>query len=148
MKVKRVQILNDYQLTPPRGYEYFTKNGYACPNSDLAKLMDNPTSREGNGSYYIGGATYNKAKREGLKHVGTDGKISSFFTRTSAVGVRIAISFDDIEDFDINKLNELNVEYPLLAISGVVGKTIERLFDDKSKLIIKTGGEYIIFDWL
>ena len=60
------------------------------------------------------------------------------------IGIRICISFVDIENFDLDNIYDLNIEYPLNAISGMVGRTIDKLFNKKNRLIIKTGRSHEI----
>lgn len=109
-----------------------------CFASDVARLSHITTSQEGFGTYYI---KSNAKKKEILTH--NNHKLSSIFSAID-LGYRLCISFDDIEDFDINHLNELKLEYPLFTVEGPFGKIIDYLMQTKSELILKTGRKHFV----
>ena len=144
MRVKKVGILNENQLIGNNALKTINDYGLQCFSSDLSRIMGNQYDGQGYGTYCINGTNTTNSKKEGIRYIGSDGKVSTIYSRGSQMGVRICISFDDIEDFDLENVYDLNIEYPLTAISGMVGKTIDRLFNEKSKLIIKTGRSHEI----
>lgn len=144
MRVKKVGILNENQLIGNNALKTINDYGLQCFSSDLSRIMGNQYDGQGYGTYCINGTNTTNPKKEGIRYIGSDGKVSTIYSRGSQMGVRICISFDDIEDFDLENVYDLNIEYPLTAISGMVGKTIDRLFNEKSKLIIKTGRSHEI----
>lgn len=144
MRVKKVGILDENQLIGNTALKTLNDYGLQCFSSDLSRIMGNQYDGQGYGTYYISGTNATNPKKEGIRYIGTDGKVSTIYSRGSQMGVRICISFYDIENFDLDNIYDLNIEYPLTAISGMVGKTIDRLFNEKSKLIIKTGRSHDI----
>ena len=144
MRIKKVGILDENQLIGNNALKTLNDYGLQCFSSDLSRIMGNQYDGQGYGSYYISGTDTTNSKKDGIRYVRTDGKLSTIYSRGSQMGVRICASFDDIEDFDLDNIYDLNIEYPLTAISGMVGKTIDRLFNEKSKLIIKTGRSHDI----
>jgi len=58
--------------------------------------------------------------------------------------VRIAISFDDIEDLDESQIYSFAIDYPSTALGGRTAQIIDKLFEDRSKLIVRTGKQHSI----
>ena len=142
MKIKKIGILSDKQVERRTAINTIKEYGKQCSSSDLSIIMGNQTDNQGYGSYYITSNEPTNPKKVEIKYVTPEGKISTIYNaKASPIGVRICISFDDIEDFNFN---DINLEYPLTAISGMVGKTIDKLFEKKSQLIIKTGRKHDI----
>ncbi len=141
MKVKKVGILKEKEVSEETRIASIGKSGLGCFCSDLGRItgVDFEAST-GCGDYWCDGLPdKEKRKVRNTKHVTKNNSLSNTYSEKDKIGVRIAISFDDIEDFDEEKLNELSLEYPLHAITGMGGNTIKKLFDSKSKLLIKTG---------
>ena len=132
MRVKKVGIFNENQLIGKTALKTLNDYGLKCFSSDLSRIMGNQYDNQGYGSYYINGTN--------------DGKALTTYSRGNqmGIGIRICISFDDIENFDLDNIYDLNIEYPLNAISGMVGRTIDKLFNKKNRLIIKTGRSHEI----
>lgn len=65
----------------------------------------------GNGDYWYDGLPNNdKRKARTIKHITKNNSMSFAYSDREKIGVRIAISFDDIEDFDIDKMAALACE--------------------------------------
>ncbi len=140
MRVNKIGLLSSKSLKNEDVIELFNNNGAQCFSSDLSRIMGIQFNNTGYGYYYIEGALHH---RDSFKYVTSEGKIAEQYNKTR-MGVRICISFDDIEDFDMKDIYSISLKYPLTAISGIFGKTIEKLFNDKSKIIIKTGRKHDI----
>lgn len=144
MRIKNVGILKEKYIKDRTMIETLSQSGLQCYTSDLARIMGVDYNSNGFGSYWYDGLPVTDKKKNAMKFVNNDGKFSSAFSNKNQMGVRIAIPFNDIEDFKLSEIDSLNVEYPLTAIGGMVAKTIDKLFDNKSKLIIKTGRSHDI----
>ncbi len=144
MKIKKIGILKEEHIKDESMLETIKQSGVACYCSDLARLTGVQYDQSnGFGEYWFDGkhvvTKKNKTTTNYMNYLNNNGAPSSTFRTDYKSGVRIAISFDDIEDFDFNELENLNLEYPLTIIGGRVGETIDKLFENKSKLIITTG---------
>ncbi len=140
MKIKKVGILKEKHINDLTMIPTLKQNGLRCYCSDLARVMGIEYDQSnGFGAYWYDGASSNDKKKNAMKYVDKSGNLSSSFTGKNQVGVRLAINFNDIEDFKLSEVENLVCEYPLFAIGGMVGKTIDKLFENKSKLILKTG---------
>lgn len=144
MKIKKIGILKEEHIKDESMLETIKQSGVACYCSDLARLTGVQYDQSnGFGEYWFDGKQVvtkkNKTTTNYMNYLNNNGAPSSTFRTDYKSGVRIAISFDDIEDFDFNELENLNLEYPLTIIGGRVGETIDKLFKNKSKLIITTG---------
>ncbi len=140
MKIKKVGILKENHIKNLDMIPTLKQIGLECYCSDLARVMGieyNPSN--GFGAYWYNGKPSSDKKKNAMKYVDKNGNLSSSYSGKSPVGVRIAIHFNDIEDFKLNEIDNLVCEYPLFAIGGMFGKTIDELFKTKSKLILKTG---------
>lgn len=141
MKVKKLSIFDENDSVSKKLLEY----GNQCFASDIVRLKGIEVSSDGNTNYYI--KELNKMPNNNkpqLKYFdATAGRIKSVYSRNT-IGIRFAISFDDIEDFDINKLDTLNLESPMFTIGGVATKIINNLIENKSKLILKTGRKHYV----
>jgi len=148
MKVNKIGILKEQQIEESSIIETLKNIGLGCYCSDLGRISGvdfEPAT--GNGDYWYDGSPNNdKRKVRTIKHITKNNSMSFAYSDREKIGVRIAISFDDIEDFDIDKMDDLAFEYPLYAISGMGGNTINKLFETKSKLLIKTGRVHNIND--
>lgn len=129
------------------------KNNNVCSYcTDLARINGvgyNATSGFGcywiDGQYTIYNKKHNKETTNNMNYIDTKGAPNSTIAKMVS-GVRIAISFDDIEDFDINRINELKIDFPQTIIDARVINTLNKLFETKSKLIISTGRKRFIKD--
>ena len=140
MKIKKLGILKEKHIKDNTMIETLKQMGLQCYCSDLARVMGIEYDQtNGFGSYWYDGMPLIDKKKKAMKYVNKKGDLSNSFAGKNSVGVRLAIPFNDIEDFKLNEVDNLVCEYPLYAISGMVGKTIDNLFDKKSKLIFKTG---------
>lgn len=140
MKIKKVGILKEKYLKNFKMIPNLEQNGLKCYCSDLARVMGIEYDQSnGFGAYWCDWLASNDKKKNAMKYVNKNGDLSSSFSNKRQVGVRLAIPFEDIEDFKLEDMDNLICEYPLFAIGGMVGKTIDKLFETKSKLILKTG---------
>lgn len=138
MKIKRVGILKEKQIKGSTMIESLKQMGLECYCSDLARVMGIEYDQtNGFGNYWYDGIPSNDKKKNAMKYINKSGSFASSFSNKN--GVRLAIDFNDIEDFKLNEVDNLVCEYPMYAIGGMVGKTIDKLFNTKSKLIFKTG---------
>ena len=148
MKINKIGILKEQQMEESSMIETLKSIGLGCYCSDLGRISGvdfEPTT--GNGDYWYDGLPNNdKRKVRTTKHITKNNSMSFAYSEKEKIGVRIAVSFDDIEDFDIDKIDDLVCEYPLHAITGMGGNTINKLFETKSKLLIKTGRVHNIND--
>lgn len=140
MRIKKVGILKEENLKGPKMLPSLKLSGIECVCSDLARVMGIKYDQSnGFGSYCYDGPSRNEKKKGSVKYVSQSGNFSSGFSVKDHSGVRIAISFDDIEDFDLSEIDNLVCEYPLFAIGGFVAKKIDELFEKKSSFILNTG---------
>lgn len=139
MKVKSIDLFNSECLNS----EAIVNDGFMCIASDIAKLNGIESTAEGYASYFVQKVQKNHGKKE-LCYVDAPKKqtITSFTQKD--LGVRLSISFDSITDFDINKIDELNLEYPLFTIGAVASKTIDSIFDQKANVIFRTGRKHYV----
>lgn len=144
MKINKVGILKEEHIKDRTMLETLTQSGLQCYTSDLARIMGVDYNSNGFGSYWYDCLPATDKKKSTMRFINNDGRFSSALSNKSQIGVRITISFDDIEDFKLSDIDNLIVEYPLTAIGGMVSKTIDKLFDNRSKLIIKTGRSHDI----
>ena len=144
MKINQVGILKEEHIKDRTMLETLTQSGLQCYTSDLARIMGVDYNSNGFGSYWYDCLPATDKKKSTMRFINNDGRFSSALSNKSQIGVRITISFDDIEDFKLGDIDNLIVEYPLTAIGGMVSKTIDKLFDNGSKLIIKTGRSHDI----
>lgn len=149
MKIKKIEILKEEHINDRTMLETMKQSGVECYCSDLARLTGvqyNPSN--GFGEYWFDGKRVvtkkNKTTTSYMNYLNNNGIPYSTNKADLKSGVRIAISFDDIEDVDLNELKNLNLEYPLTIISSRAGETISKLFENKSKLIITTGRKHNI----
>lgn len=139
MKIKKIKILTEEQLN-----DKIINNGLECFYSDLARITegsyDNAT---GLGDYWIDGKpSQNKPKVRSRKYVSSKGILNVASINDDKKGVRIAIDLNDIEDFNKEEFYDKGFEYPLYTINHGVGRTIDKMFENKSKLIYKTGRQH------
>lgn len=143
MKIKKIGILKEKHISKNSIIPTLKDSGIKCVCSDLARILGiDYDEKTGNGSYWYDGLPVVDKKgnsKIAMKFIGKDGGSNTVFADKKNVGVRIAIPFNNIEDFKLSEIDSLVVEYPLFVIGGVVGKTIEKLFETKSKLVFKTG---------
>lgn len=149
MRIKRLRILKEDDTKSETMLETIKQMGGQCFCSDLARITDAQYNQaNGFGEYWIDGqhvvTKKNKSFTNNMNYINSNGAPSSTFKTDYISGVRIAFSFDDIEDLDINELENLNLEYPLTVIGGRVGETINKLLNQKSKLIITTGRQHFV----
>ncbi len=149
MKIKRIGILKEEHIKDENMLETIKQSGVECYCSDLARLTGvSYDQSNGFGGYWLDGKYIinkkNKATTNNMIYINNSGVLSQTTKTNFKHGVRIAFSFDDIEDFDLNELQNLNIEYPLTIIGGRVGEIIDKLFDNKSKLIITTGRTHFV----
>ena len=143
MKIKKIGVFKEEQIKD--GLIDTLKNkGLTCYYSDLARITEG-TYEEGTGlgDYWVDGKpSQNQSKVRSRKFVSGKGILNIASINDDKKGVRIVIDAKDIEDFDESKLDEISFEYPLYSINGGVAKTIDKMFDNKSKLIYKTGRQH------
>ncbi len=144
MKIKKIGVLKEEHIKDYSMLESLKQSGVDCYCSDLARLTGLQYNQSnGFGEYWFDGkhvvTKKNKTITNYMNYISNNGVPSSTIRTQYKSGVRIAISFDDIEDFDLNELYNLNIQYPLTIIGGRVGEMIDKLFENKSKLIITTG---------
>ena len=149
MKIKKIGILKEKDVRDETMLDTFKVYGTSCFCSDLARLTGtNYSGSTGYGEYWLDGVhTITKKKRtttNNMNYLDMQGIAHSTNRPDYKAGVRIAISFDDIEDFDLNELNNLKLVYPLTVIGGMFGQVIDNLFKTKSKLILLTGRKHDI----
>lgn len=139
MKIRKIEIFNSENLNS----EAIVKEGFMCIASDVVKMTDIDSTAEGYGSYFVNRVYQNHGKK-GISYVDASQRktIASFSSKK--LGVRLSISFDDIIDFDINKIGELNFEYPLFTMGAVASKTIDSIINQKANVIYKTGRKYYV----
>lgn len=143
MKIKKIGVFKEEQFKN-RMINTLKDTGLSCFYSDLARITEGPYDEAtGMGEYWIDGLPSNNKPRErSRKYIGSKGAVNFASIDDSKRGVRIVVDLKDIEGFDISKADEINFEYPLTAISGGVGQTITKMFDNKSKLLYKTGRKH------
>lgn len=143
MKINKIGIFAEEQLKDNL-IDSLKGTGLSCFYSDLARITDGSYDEStGMGEYWLDGKpSQNKPQERSRKFIGTKGSINFASINDDKKGVRIVVNLRDIEGFDISKIDEINFEYPLTAISGGVGQTITKMFDTKSKLLYKTGRQH------
>lgn len=147
MKIKKIGVFKEEQLDE-RLINSLKNKGLSCYYSDLARITGGTYEETtGMGEYWIDGKpSLNKPRTRSRKTVNSQGVITFNSIDNTYKGIRIVINVEDIEDFNTDDFNvdELNFEYPMTSINGSVGKTIDKMFEDKSKLIYKTGRQHNI----
>lgn len=151
MKIKKIGILKEEDIKGDNKLETIIQSGALCQCSDLARLTGVQYNQStGFGEYWFDGQhrVYdNKTKKNifyNMNYINLNCTPISINRTDYKAGVRIAFSFDDIEEFDLNELENLNLEYPLTIIGGIVGKTLDNLFNKRSKLILTTGKKHFV----
>ena len=140
MKIKEVGLLKGRMFEENKLLETLKSSGIACCSSDLARIMGvDYEEGTGYGNYWLDVQPQQDKKKVALKSVSKIGSIIQTYSTATTSGVRISIPFKSIDGFNLEDIDNLSVEYPMFAISGGVGKTIKRLFEQKSKLLFKTG---------
>ena len=143
MKIKKIGVFKEEQIKD-RLIDTLKNKGLSCYYSDLARITEG-TYEEGTGlgDYWVDGKpSQNQPKVRSRKFVSGKGILNIASINDDKKGVRIVIDVKDIENFDESKLDEISFEYPLYSINGGVAKTIDKMFDNKSKLIYKTGRQH------
>lgn len=143
MKIKKIGVFKEEQINDSL-IDTLKNKGLSCSYSDLARITEgNYEEQTGLGDYWIDGKpSQNQPNVRSRKFVSGKGIINIASINDDKKGIRIVIDINDIEDFDESKLDEINFEYPLYYINGGVTKTIDKMFDKKSKLIYKTGRQH------
>ncbi len=149
MRIKKIGILKEEHIKNDTMLETIKQSGVKCYCSDLARLTGVQYDQSnGFGEYWFDGQQVitkkNKNTTYNMNYINNSGAPSSTYKTDFSSGVRIAFSFDDIENFNQEELKKLNLEYPLTIIGGRVGETIDKLFENKSKLIITTGRKHYV----
>ena len=149
MKIKKIGILKEENIKDGTMLETISQSGVQCYCSDLARITEVPYNLEnGFGEYWIDGkhviTKKNKTTTNNMNYINNNGAPCSTYRNEFKSGVRICFSFDDIEDLHINELENLRLEYPLTIIGGRVRETIDKLFVNKSKLVITTGRNHFV----
>ena len=149
MKIKRISILKEEHIKGKSILETIKQSGIECYCSDLARLTGVLFNQSnGFGEYWVDGKhevlKKNKTLVNNMNYINSDGAPFSTLVTNYKSGVRIAFSFDDIENFDLDELRNINFEYPLTIIGGRVAETIDKLFENKSKLLITTGRKHFV----
>lgn len=143
MKIKKIGLLTKENIQGVNMLETIKQTGVECYCSDLARLTGVAyNSSTGIGEYWLDAKCIstkkNKQTTTNMNYT-YNGSILSTYKFDFKSGVRICFSFDDIEDFDLEKIDDLNVEYPLTVLGGNIAETIDKLFKNKNRCIIKTG---------
>lgn len=141
MRIKEIGLLKKKYVQSDTNVEFLKNSGIQCYTSDLARIMGiNYSPSTGFGAYWFDGEEQH-SKRVPMHYVEANGNKTTSFGNQNA-GVRIAIPFNYIEDFNMRGV--LKCEFPLMAITGVAKDTIDKLYQEKSEFIIKTGRKYNI----
>ena len=143
MRIKKVGVFKEEQIRDEL-IETLKNKGLSCYYSDLARINEGVYDEEtGFGDYWIdGNPSLNHPEVRSRKFISGRGILNIASINNDKKGVRIVIDVKDIENFDESKLDEISFEYPLYSINGGVAKTIDKMFDNKSKLIYKTGRQH------
>lgn len=149
MRIKKIGILAEEYLKNEKLLKTLKQIGVQCYCTDLARLTEVPYDQStGFGAYWFDGEHVSTKKNKIISNYATyvdNGGELTFVNRTNfKAGVRVAFSFDDIEDLDLNELEKMNFEYPLTVIGGRVGEMFDKLFESKSKLIMTTGRKHFV----
>lgn len=149
MKIKKIGILKEKDVIDETMLDTLKVYGTSCICSDLARLTGTRYDQAtGQGEYWVDGSHIsikkNKTNISNKNFHNNSGKLSSTFKTSFKCGVRIAISFDDIEDFNLNEMCNLELIYPMRIIGGKFGEIIDNLFKSKSKYILSTGRKHDI----
>lgn len=150
MKIKKIGILKEKDVRDETMLDTFKVYGTSCFCSDLARLTGvSYNQASGYGEYWVDGthiinSKKNKTNISNMNFYNNSGTLSSTLKTSCKSGVRIAISFDDIVDFNLNELRDLKMTYPLRIIGGSFGETLDNLFESKSKFIVLTGRKHDI----
>ena len=149
MKIKKIGILKEENIKDENILETINQSGVKCYCSDLARITEVQYDQSnGFGEYWFDGkyvtTKKNKTTTNYMNYINNNGAPSSTFRNEFKSGVRICFSFDDIDDLNLEELENLNIEYPLTIIGGRVGETLDKLFNNKSKLVITTGRKHYV----
>ncbi len=150
MKIKKVGILQQENINSETLLDTLKETGICCYCSDLARVTGVQYEKtNGYGNYWFDGESIitkkNKpSKTNYMNYINSKGEITTTYNGDFKSGVRISISFDDIEDFNLDEIENINFEYPLTIIGGRVVETLDKLFDNKSKLIMTTGRKHFV----
>ena len=143
MKIKKIGVFKEEQIKDNL-IDSLKENGLSCYYSDLARITEGAYDETtGLGDYWVDGKpSQNQPKVRSRKFVSGKGILNIASINDDKKGVRIVINVNDIDNFDSSKLDEISFEYPLYSINGGVGKTIDKMFESKSKLLYKTGRQH------
>ncbi len=146
MKINKIGILKEHNLKQPNILESLMNTGISCYCSDLARITGvNFDKTTGLGDYWvIQEKADTKKNKISSTYVTNRGLFSRTYNYDYKSGVRIAISFDDIEDFDENQLDSFTIEYPQIVVGGRTAQTLDKLFENRSNLIVKTGKQHFV----
>ena len=102
MKINKIGILREQQIEESSMIETLKSIGLGCYCSDLGRISGVDFEQTtGNGDYWYDGLPNNdKRKVRTTKHITKNNSMSFAYSEREKIGVRIAVSFDDIEDFD------------------------------------------------
>lgn len=143
MKINRINVFTEEQISNLKSLK---PEGLTCFYSDLARITEGAYDEStGMGEYWIDGKpSQNKPKVRSRKFIGTKGAINFASIDDATRGVRLVINVEDIENYNVYAfdIDKFIFEYPLTSINGSVGKTIDKMFENKSKLIYKTGRQH------
>lgn len=143
MKISNIQILSEKELST-----LSNENDKNCFCTDLARIMGaNFDKTTGFGEYWIDSTQKTNSHGQNISvFVNVKGQTTSTKKIGYKAGVRIAISFDDIEDLNSIDLDNMSIKYPITNIGGRIRETIDKLFATRSKLILKTGEKHLVGD--
>ena len=143
MKINKINVFTEEQINT---LKLLKPDGLTCFYSDLARITDGVYDEStGIGEYWIDGKpSQNKPMVRSRKFIGTKGAINFASIDDATRGVRLVINVEDIENFNVYAfdIDKFIFEYPLTSINGSVGKTVDKMFENKSKLIYKTGRQH------
>ncbi len=146
MKITKIGIFTEEQLCGDFALDTIKNIGLECTYSDLARITSNTFDETtGTGEYWFDGLpSQNKPKQRSRKSINRAGCINGMNIDDKKRGVRIVVNLSDIEDFKDSQVDDMVLEFPQTAINGMVGKTIDKMFQTRSKLLFKTGKQYDI----
>lgn len=145
MKINKIGILKENYLKQQRSFEE-NDTLLKCYCSDLARINGvNFDKATGYGDYWIIQEKCDTKKNKiSTSYINNKGNFTRVYNYDYKSGVRIAISFDDIEGFDETDLYSFTISYPSTVVGGRTAQIIDKMFEDKSKLIAKTGHQHNI----
>lgn len=141
MKINNIRILNTKEL------EILNEQiGKSCFCTDLARVTGIDFDKStGFGNYwYIANKINTNRGKEVSNYIDSKGNFQYTKKLDYKAGVRLAVPFDAIEDLADLDINALTFSYPITNMGGRIKETLSKLFDTRSKLILKTGNKHFV----